>query len=85
MPKDPLSVQKIHDLLARRQRGQSVRQIAQGVGLSRSTVQDYLSRAGAAGIDTADQLPETDAEENAAFGLGTSDLHHIALDRLEGE
>jgi len=26
-----------------------------------------------------------DEEENAAFGLGTSDLHHIALDRLEGE
>jgi len=23
--------------------------------------------------------------ENAALGLGTSDLHHIALDRLEGE
>jgi len=60
MPKDPLPVNKIHDVLTRNQQGQSVRQIAKALGLGRSTVQDYISRAKAAKISAPDQLPETD-------------------------
>jgi transposase len=53
-------VHKIHDVLTRKQQGQSVRQIAKGLGLGSSTVQDYLSRAKAANIHALDQLPTTD-------------------------
>ncbi|MFT5127794.1 MAG: transposase [Rhodothermales bacterium] len=62
MPKDPLPAHKMHDFLTRKQQGQSVRQIAKGLGLGRSTVQDYLSGAKAANILAPDQLPETDEE-----------------------
>ena len=67
MPKDPLPVHKIYDVLSRKQQGQSVRQIAKGLGLGRSTVQDYLSRAKAAGIDAPEQLPKTDTEAHKAL------------------
>jgi hypothetical protein len=33
MPKDPIPVHKIHDILARKDDGQSVRQIAEALGL----------------------------------------------------
>ena len=51
MPRPRLSVRKIREILRLRfERHLSTRQIAQGCGLSRSTVSDYLGRAKQAGL-----------------------------------
>ena len=50
MPKERLSMRKIREVLRQKAEKRSLRQIANGLGIGRGTVSDYLLRAKAAGL-----------------------------------
>lgn len=50
MPRERLSMRKIRDVLQLNALGRTYREIAQSLGLGRTTVGDYVSRAAAAGL-----------------------------------
>src|SRR2546425_13092803 len=50
MPAERLSVRKVREVLRLRALGLSTREIARSLGIGRTTLQDYLRRAKAAGI-----------------------------------
>ncbi len=67
MPRKMLSMRKIREVARLNAAGLSIRQIAQGCGIARSTVSDYLSRLKAANMPWP--MPEAMTEEDLASRL----------------
>ena len=71
MPAERLPMRKIRDILRLKEAGLSARQIARSLGVARSSVAEYLKRAGAAGLrwPLPEALDET-AIERLLFPTG---------------
>jgi hypothetical protein len=86
MPKEPLKMNQIKAILTRKEDGQSVRTIATSLGLSRSRVQDNITRAKAAKLTSENVPDDPDELQQLLFGnrLGSTralpDFARIAVE-----
>lgn len=74
-------MRQVVELLRLRSEGRSVRQVARSLGLARSTVADYFSRATAAGLSWP--LPSEGDEAKVPRALAWKSRHVTALPRTQ--